>query len=616
MESRTSIRDEVRFSEDRSDGHEASERLSTKSTSTYVFETPASIDEPKGNIIQSFTKEIEHWRMFPLAFVFFFVAFALAVGHYIFFKHLHGALAEHRRMEQSQVTAISLLITTAFKACLISTIGMSFAQHLWRILRQKPLRVSRIEQLFKIRSNPLELMGLKAIGDAPVLFLMALSVWLIPIAAIYPPSALTVTSRPYQFTKNLSISILNPPPPPTNNMLFAERTPGLGILPFRAPQLSCQETIKKSTILDSEHTKLALFNITWDRKTSLTISQTKMLEWYPIASDVILFYSPDRYPSHNSTYTILIQTELLECQPITMQYNLSISYEKGVRQLEYSKNDSKPFHHDSNITFPWSEAGLSEFPGLNINSSEFKNWPSKVGEAIQNWNVLALLDASLQTVEYQWYRTEFTLRPKNITLPNGTQVESRRSDAQTGYQNYPTILETSVFNPRRYNNTITTHEKDPRLDLYFDETALNDYITNITISALSLNIWKSLTPVKTTEYHSTYQFSKPINLILPYALSLALALVFVGIGTWSLVHNGVPAVDGGFLQILTTTTGRTEMEKLVEAQHGDGEGASKELLEMQIRYGELVDAEGAGTGRAGFGLVEETRLLKKGWNAA
>lgn len=54
---------------------------------------------------------------------------------------------------------------------------------------------------------------------------------------------------------------------------------------------------------------------------------------------------------------------------------------------------------------------------------------------------------------------------------------------------------------------------------------LNEYITNVTISALSLNTWQQLVSVTTTKWRNTYDFSEPLNLILPYALSLTFALI-------------------------------------------------------------------------------------------
>jgi hypothetical protein len=151
----------------------------------------------------------------------------------------------------------------------------------------------------------------------------------------------------------------------------------------------------------------------------------------------------------------------------------------------------------------------------------------------------------------------------------------------------------------------------PNIELVFTKALLNNYLANVTISALTLNTWKENMSVNATEFRNTYRFSEPLNLILPYSLSLAITLFFVGIRTWSLLQNGVSAADGGFLQIMKSTTDRTEMEDLVVKDNAESSFASKRLLELKIRYGELNDAEGVGTGRAAFGMEGETRPL---WN--
>jgi hypothetical protein len=168
---------------------------------------------------------------------------------------------------------------------------------------------------------------------------------------------------------------------------------------------------------------------------------------------------------------------------------------------------------------------------------------------------------------------------------------------------------------RRNDTYIDGHAKINPKELNVTELAINEYLIKMAISALSLDVGKAPVPVNITTYQATYTFSNPLNLILPYSISLIFCIVFFGIGIWSWMHNGASAADGGFLQVMTATTGRTMMEDLVTAQHIDNDNLPKELLDLEIRYGELLDADGVGTGVAGFGTVEETKLLRKGWRS-
>ncbi|KAH7380144.1 hypothetical protein BKA66DRAFT_609988 [Pyrenochaeta sp. MPI-SDFR-AT-0127] len=671
---------QIGVSEVRSEERRDSNSISTGYVAVRASEEISSLDTQEKSRHQSAKGGvIPHWTTIGLIFGVFVVALILAIGHFLFFRVLDGTSAEHRQIEQSQVTAISLLITLAFKACLITAVGVSFTQHLWHVVRSKPLRVARIEQLFCLRSNPLEFARVRVILDAPLLFLMGLSVWLIPIAVIYPPSALTVVSRPYSQVVGVNMSVMNPPLPPALDVLRPEDTPFSSLatlnkatiatnggiteifdkydgkvasvrygyvapirplltlaklvllsgeiidmpspegqnssysLGFRAPQLSCQETITNSTVSGTLYDSRLVFNSTWNRESSLTITQTEQFGWYPMAN----YTSP-----LNATFTFPIQTKALDCNPISVQYNVDISYVKGIRDIQYTRKDPQPLNFTDMAwyTFPWSETRKANITDVPVDTPEFKAWEAKVKEDISTWNMFALLDASMPSLEYNWNQTgKFWVKKTNFTLSNGTQVEGSPWQAVVGVdKNYPTILETSIFNPQRYNSSRYANSLsglDPRTDLVFNQASLNDFLANVTISALSLDTWKEFRPINTTNYRATYKFSKPLNLIVPYVLSLAFTLVFTGIGTWSLLQNGVSATDGGFLHVVAATTGRTEMERVIVEHHVTGESVPKEVLNMKIRYGELVDGEGVGTGRAGFGMLEETRPLKRGRSA-
>jgi hypothetical protein len=144
------------------------------------------------------------------------------------------------------------------------------------------------------------------------------------------------------------------------------------------------------------------------------------------------------------------------------------------------------------------------------------------------------------------------------------------------------------------------------------EAGLNELLTNITISLMSLDLWTDNINVTTTVYRNTYAFSRKINLVLPYSVCLAFGLLIVGLGLSSLWHNGMPASDG-FMQVMMATQGRTEMERLVRKQGLiDVNEASKELKALKVRYGELItDDAKEGEKVWGFGTAAETVSLRK-----
>jgi deoxyhypusine synthase len=129
-------------------------------------------------------------------------------------------------------------------------------------------------------------------------------------------------------------------------------------------------------------------------------------------------------------------------------------------------------------------------------------------------------------------------------------------------------------------------------EMIFTETLLNEALANLTISALSLNYWYDSINGMSTKQFNLYQFTHKINFFLPYGLPLLFAIPIIALGIMALYHNGVSAIDGGFLQLLVTTTGRTELEShATKACLGGYENISRELKELKVRFGELLTDE-------------------------
>lgn len=156
------------------------------------------------------------------------------------------------------------------------------------------------------------------------------------------------------------------------------------------------------------------------------------------------------------------------------------------------------------------------------------------------------------------------------------------------------------------------------VELNITEEGLNQLLGNLTLSMMpTLALWYETVNVTKSVSQNVFSFSHPINLILPYFLSLLLALPFLIIGTVALIQNGVPATDGGFIQILSTTTGSPTLQQVAAGNCLAGEEhPSRQLRDLKVRYGELVDLQvrvgGTVVRRAGFGTDDEVGPLRKG----
>jgi len=141
---------------------------------------------------------------------------------------------------------------------------------------------------------------------------------------------------------------------------------------------------------------------------------------------------------------------------------------------------------------------------------------------------------------------------------------------------------------------------------------LNQALLNITLSAMvGFKYWNTKTNVTMNNSIDVFSFSRPLSLLLPYYISLAVVLPVLILGAFTFHQNGVSATDGGFIQLLTTTSGSSKLRDIaVGGCLGGPYNIPQELSDLKIRYGELVkDGEKGLVRRAGFGVEhEESRI--------
>jgi hypothetical protein len=151
------------------------------------------------------------------------------------------------------------------------------------------------------------------------------------------------------------------------------------------------------------------------------------------------------------------------------------------------------------------------------------------------------------------------------------------------------------------------------VDFVVTEDLLNEMLVNITLSAISLGRWKQTVLVSQNLTDTVYSLSHPLNIFVPYTLLLLLALPFLGVGLWSLHSNGVAAQDGGFFQLLVTTTGSRELHRAAARSNGLGGGFDipQELKDMKVKFGQFVDENKTGIAMplVGFGGESEIQTL-------
>ena len=91
------------------------------------------------------------------------------------------------------------------------------------------------------------------------------------------------------------------------------------------------------------------------------------------------------------------------------------------------------------------------------------------------------------------------------------------------------------------------------------------------------------------------------------------------LGLYALRTNGVPATDGGFLQLLTTTRGSATLDQTAAGGClGGDKNVPSALKDLEIKYGELTgmpselkNNERIRPRKAGFGIEGEVSPLRR-----
>jgi hypothetical protein len=290
------------------------------------------------------------------------------------------------------------------------------------------------------------------------------------------------------------------------------------------------------------------------------------------------------YPCINSTLgsydevNVLAPTTETICTPRLVKYNVTITYTRSGRTVTWTQGA----HHPPQSYNAWFRA----FNGT------FQQW-TQLSDAVAMYSSFLSIfsvDRKLQGRTHLRNVTKKSLESGNYTFPNGTTVKTCQLDFEAG-----AYMDQTSAGWLLTPFTIRAGQRALKSGFTFNQEILNEALANVTISALALNDRHDLVPGTETRMFNVYHFQHKLVFFLPYTLLLVLTIPILILGLVALQQNGVSAISGGFLQILMTTTGRTTLEAVAaKSSLGGQENVSKELRDMEVRFGELVDVEEAG----------------------
>ncbi|KAF2020431.1 hypothetical protein BU24DRAFT_1062 [Aaosphaeria arxii CBS 175.79] len=150
-----------------------------------------------------------HWRTPALMASSFLLGFILVLGQHFLYRYLHHRV-EHNEDKRIRWVlygrAMAYFSKITFGGCVI----LCYRQRIWRTMREQPLSIMSIDQLFLATEDPSLFANWETLTQAKLPVLMALAIWLIPLATIiFSPGALTFGDIYVADRTNLMVPTLN-----------------------------------------------------------------------------------------------------------------------------------------------------------------------------------------------------------------------------------------------------------------------------------------------------------------------------------------------------------------------------------------------------------------------
>ena len=132
-----------------------------------------------------------HWRS-PLTLTLAFMSgLCFAIGHHLFYLSLDGIIVENATFTQQVNTGIGTALAFLVRSAFVIAVGTAYVQVLWYSLRSERLSISSIDALASLTST-FQAFGSPRIWRHPIVVSLALLSWVMPFAAVVPPTTLTV----------------------------------------------------------------------------------------------------------------------------------------------------------------------------------------------------------------------------------------------------------------------------------------------------------------------------------------------------------------------------------------------------------------------------------------
>ncbi|RPA97607.1 hypothetical protein L873DRAFT_1690012 [Choiromyces venosus 120613-1] len=583
-----------------------------------------------------------HWFM-PTAMVCLLLAGILgSLGHHFFYASLHGQQAEDQLMKVRYGTVLAYFT----KASLVGSVVLAYRQRIWHTMRQKAVTLKGIDNLFAIVEDPTCFASKEIYFKAKLATAMALATWLIPIASMLSPAALTAQlmeveapnstctvpilnfaaentvdwrhPKKGRFGYSLSFYNTTPPPPKDGPVWFDQPS-------FIARKLQILATYSGRSIQMT--TPCSNYNCTWKASFQAPWYNCTSKKQAEVALEMpryINYTFDDLAPVGNKIY--FASSDAVEYARPQPGYNTDVLDKQGI------------FYNEPAIWFGYVYQTKRRSNDTGVLPPNAKS-PAAWDYEIQRHVMRCELQKANYTIKFSFSNN---VQSASVSVSDGTPAFTPPAGSTSykpldpGYKEFtgyhtlgllvremvngyvnktnstePPVTSTALSQSRLLNQTtsFTMPNFKGEFQKFFEEIVLS------LLSEPFLEIGTTeVVPCKMTRFENIFRYEMQ-GLWVGYAISAAVALMSIIAGGVSIYWNGITS-DTLFSKILVTTRNRT-LDKLVKRYEGvclGGDPFPRELEQTQLRFGVIDERETDDdrTKHAAFGTVDETIPILRG----
>lgn len=519
-----------------------------------------------------------HWSTPASVILLFVLGTMSAIGHHLHYKALHDTIVG-TETEQRWASWIGSGFSFFTKVTLTAALGISRTQWVWLTLRKKWLTLRGIDAVFGVTSDPTYFMNPLMLKRAKAATIIAVSMWMIPIAAILTPGTISVDLFPETKIIPCSVGSLRFPFDHNSTAILRADSDPAPILPIVNLEL-WDPNIIRSVVMPSPRFMRTLMLSAYTGSIGRAVS-------LPAAGSASITAVGERCGA-NCSYTIEFLGPSVTCTPFTSWETVRWPNESA-------------FMGGGNYACE-IPTGQTDAILLGILSQE---------EPIQPIVFNCQTSTARYTVEYIVVERSF-LEP-NITKVEPIGLPGTLASGKYGNKTYfgQTVLmyaltDVLVGAIRNASVTSTKMQLTPLVESKPTEIGraveqmghkmvvslvASDLLSDGSAYLLDVSATQD-TMCTTTKLNLLYVYSAS-TLILVYALAVTCALVTTLAGFFALRQNGMASTQTPSSMIRTTRNSTLD-EAIIGNYTLGGNTMSDELEKMELRFGALrTDAKGS-----------------------